>query len=169
LEKAAKSRQAGVRATAESALKNLDKKKSARPEPPATVAAAEAPAAETTPAPARPAAAVAPTVAREPAEKDRTVMQVAGAASSAAPEPELSKVRIVLTVGNTIVDNVRVRIRGIYDQGRVTANQRGAEFALAPGEYQVVVQDQGFALTRVVQVSATTTEIRVDLQSIFNF
>ncbi|HPM78592.1 MAG TPA: HEAT repeat domain-containing protein, partial [bacterium] len=78
-------------------------------------------------------------------------------------------VSVVLTVGPIVVDNIRVCLPGVDDEGKLTADQRGAQFVLEPGKYEVLIRDQGMAVTKVIQVEAGMSEVRLDLQDIFNF
>ncbi|MBZ0272584.1 HEAT repeat domain-containing protein [bacterium] len=78
-------------------------------------------------------------------------------------------VRIVLRVGDVIVDNVRIVIPGVDEEGVVTSAQRGATFNLTPGEYNVRVVDQAFNVTKHIEVTPDSPQIDIDLQSIFNF
>jgi len=74
--------------------------------------------------------------------------------------------RIVPTVGTYVMDGLRICIRGVDEQGKRTANQQGAAFNLPPGEYEVMICDQGMEVTKKILVAAGVKEARIDLQSI---
>lgn len=78
-------------------------------------------------------------------------------------------VRIVLTVGPVQVDNVRIVVPGIDEQGKVTENQHGAEFSLPLGKSIILIMDQGMKVEKEIEVFEGEDEIKIDLQSIFNF
>jgi len=79
------------------------------------------------------------------------------------------RIRVVLLVGDIIVDGPFIVIPGVDDKGRMTADQRGAEFDLAPGKYEIMVKDKDFEVTKEIEVTEDGQEIPVDLQDIFNF
>ncbi len=87
--------------------------------------------------------------------------------SEESPEP--TEVRLVLTVGPIIVDGVRVEINGVDQDGKSTADQQGVTFKLLPGEYEAIIQDQGMKVGHPFSFSNDDTEIKIDLQDIFNF
>jgi HEAT repeat protein len=159
LQKAAQSKFDAVRSAAELALKALKKKSAGTAGTAATVAAAPTKVAE-----ARTFAKAAPDastqVAPPPAQAPTVI---------AGPPPGTQRVRIYLTVGQMILDNVRVAIAGVDETGKPTANQLGADFDLKPGEYDVVIRDEGFSITKKIKVEDQPAEFRFDLQSAFNF
>lgn len=81
-------------------------------------------------------------------------------------EDERDGFRIILTVGSHVIDGVKVCIGGVDEQGKRTADQQGAVFKLSPGEYNVMIRDQGMEVTRKIRVTPGVKETRIDLQSI---
>lgn len=82
---------------------------------------------------------------------------------------EMMDVRIVLMVGPVLVDNVRIMVPGVDEQGRVTENQQGAQFTLPLGRCTIFIKDQGMKVEKEIEVVQGEQEIQIDLQSIFNF
>lgn len=82
---------------------------------------------------------------------------------------EGNEVRILLVVGPVVVDDVLVRIPGVNDEGKITSGQKGAQFDLRPGEYEIMIQDQGLEVSKQIVVGDGQRELRIDLQDIFNF
>lgn len=80
-----------------------------------------------------------------------------------------SEIKILLTVGQLIIDNVLVKINGLDQAEKTTANQEGVVFQLAPGEYEAIIHDQGMKIGKQFIVTGSETEVRLDLQDIFNF
>jgi len=166
LRKAAKSKLKTVRSAAELALRHLSKAgpddQTVIAEPPHTAAAE----------PSFPTAGAAePTVLAQPAEDESaTVMETPEDEGATVMEPAAGNpVRLVLTVGPTIIDNVRITIPGVDEQGKTTESQQGALFDLSPGAYQVMIKDQGMEVTKDIEVEPDSEEVRIDLQDIFNF
>ncbi|MCZ7582357.1 MAG: HEAT repeat domain-containing protein [Deltaproteobacteria bacterium] len=172
LARAAKSKHEAVRTAAQRALDAL--KSGAKLESKLE----EAPAPAKTPEPEEPAPAAAPDVAQAPTmmesafgEPDTGMLDdlAAQATAYAAGGGDALRVRLVLTVGPAVVDNVNVAVPGAYDEGRPTTDQKGVEFDLPPGKYDAVVKDQAFSVTRPFEVTDAGQVIRIDLQDIFNF
>ncbi|HPQ67523.1 MAG TPA: hypothetical protein PKW95_00250 [bacterium] len=118
---------------------------------------------EATVPPSEPEATVAPHESfTTPSVDDLVEMTVMGEADNVP-------VSVVLTVGPIIVDNIHVSLPGVDDEGKLTADQQGARFMLEPGKYEVLIRDQGMEVTKVIQVEPGMSEVRLDLQDIFNF
>ncbi|MCB1153286.1 hypothetical protein KDL45_06520 [bacterium] len=84
----------------------------------------------------------------------------------AADAPE-RPVRVVPTIGPMIVDNVKIGLGALGV--KTAADQKGVEFELTPGTYEVQIDDAAFSVTKTITVGPNDSEIRVDLQDIFNF
>ncbi len=79
-----------------------------------------------------------------------------------------SRVKLVVTVGPHVVPNIRVRVPFAGLESRT--DPRGtAEFELAPGRYEIQLDDQAFSVTKTIVVESGDVEIPIDLQDIFNF
>ncbi|MCC6157963.1 MAG: HEAT repeat domain-containing protein [Deltaproteobacteria bacterium] len=79
-----------------------------------------------------------------------------------------SRIKLIVTVGPHVVPNIRVRVPFAALESRT--DPRGvAEFELAPGRYEILLDDQAFSVKKNIVVESGDTEIPIDLQDIFNF
>lgn len=176
LKKAAKSNFKKVQVAAELALKHLDnmvKAQKAKPEvEPVDIAVDQKMTVAQPAPPAQPDPIDAQTImegsAQEP-DEEWTDFDTSIDSLSTEEEPDKGLVRILLSVGSTYVDNVLIIIPGIDNEGKKTAGDKGAEFRLDPGDYEILIKDQGMEIRKRITVLPSQPEIRLDLQDIFNF
>ncbi|MCL4235155.1 MAG: hypothetical protein KJ042_11615, partial [Deltaproteobacteria bacterium] len=78
------------------------------------------------------------------------------------------RAKLVVTVGPHAVPNIRVRVPFAGLAART--DPRGiVEFDLAPGRYEILLDDQAFSVTKQIVVESGDVEFPIDLQDIFNF